>query len=51
LFEETLYKPMDIQPTVLWDYLKKKKKWMAENAAYILMISDIFNYFLSGVKA
>lgn len=51
LFEETLYKPMDIQPTVLWDYLKKKKKWMTENAAYILMISDIFNYFLSGVKA
>jgi len=51
LSKETWYKHMSIQPTVYLCYLKEKKPWIFENIDKILMISDLFNYFLTGVKA
>lgn len=50
LFEQTLYKPMSIQPTVYLHYLVKTKPWLMKNADCVLMISDLFNYFLTGKK-
>lgn len=51
LFSQTLYQPMTIQPTVFLDYMRKEKPWLVETADTILMISDMFNYFFTGVKA
>ncbi len=51
LFSQTLYQPMTIQPTVFLDYIRKEKPWMMETTDTVLMISDVFNYFLTGIKA
>ncbi|HIY02163.1 MAG TPA: hypothetical protein IAA26_10015 [Candidatus Blautia faecipullorum] len=51
LFEQTLYLPMKIQPTAFWHYLTERKKGLTELTENILMISDLFNYFLTGIKA
>ena len=42
-FTMTLFKPMDIQPTVFLKYLGMKKAELLSQTDTILMISDLFN--------
>lgn len=49
-FLQTLFRPMDIQPTVFLKYIWERKPLIAGSADACLMISDYFNYFLCGVR-
>lgn len=51
MFGKTWYKPMTIQPTVFLNYLREYKRDIYDSTETVLMISDLFNYFLTGIKA
>lgn len=51
MFRKTWYKPMPIQPSVFLNYIKKCKPGIYQNIKSVLMISDLFNYFLTGVQS
>lgn len=51
MFRETGYRPMTIQPTVFLNFLKESKAELLDSTQTVLMISDLFNYMMTGVKA
>mgnify|MGYP001339346989 CR=1 FL=1 len=51
MFGKTWYIPMTIQPTVFLNYLRLFKTDVFQMTKTVLMISDLFNYFLTGVRA
>lgn len=50
-FRHTLYIPMTIQPAVVLQYLMNSQPETMEKTRRVLMISDLFNYLLSGRAA
>lgn len=51
MFRQTLYLPMAIQPAPVLSYLMLTQPETMERTRQVLMISDLFNYLLSGRAA
>lgn len=51
MFRQTLFIPMTIQPAIVLNYLYNKQPEQMKKAHKVLMISDLFNYFLCGIAA